>query len=135
MTEIKIQNGCWQNKARQKMCTWKGTKNLITVSKLLQCRILKAGKSDVNGLEAKAEAKTTAKYIQFDAYKSAATLQHCDFVLLSKHIAIMWKSPVDFPKLKMLRVLVYLLKYKFQFLINWIFIAIYGILKLKTFPS
>ena len=43
----------------------------------------------MNGLEAKAEAKTTAKYIQFDAYKSAATLQHCDFVLLSKHIAIM----------------------------------------------
>ena len=41
-------------------------------------------------------------------YKSATTLQHCDFVLLSKHIAIMWKSPVDFPKLKMLRVLVYL---------------------------
>ena len=62
----------------------------------------------MNGLEAKAEAKTTTKYIQFDAYKSAATLQHCDFVLLSKHIAIMWKSPVDFPKLKMLRVLVYL---------------------------
>ena len=56
--------------------------------KLLQCRILKAGKSDANGLEAKAEAKTTAKYIQFDAYKSAATLQHCDFILLSKHIAI-----------------------------------------------
>ena len=68
MTEIKIQNGCWQNKARQKMCSWKGTKNLITVPKLLQCRILKARKSDVNGLEAKAEVKTTAKYIQFDAW-------------------------------------------------------------------
>ena len=78
----------------------------------------KARKNDVNGQEAKTEAKTTAKYIQFDAYKSAATLQHYDFVLLSKHIGIMCKSPVDFPKLKMLRVLVYLLKYKFQFLIN-----------------
>ena len=49
----------------------------------------KARKNDVNGQEAKTEAKTTAKYIQFDAYKSAATLQHCDFILLSKHIAIM----------------------------------------------
>ena len=39
-------------------------------------------------------------------YKSATTLQHCDFLLLSKHIAIMWKSPVDFRKLKMFGVLV-----------------------------
>ena len=61
--------------------------------------------------------------------------QDCDFVLLSKHIAIMWKSPEDFPKLKILRVLVYLLKQKFQFSINGIFIAIYGVLKLKIFPT
>ena len=72
----------------------------------------------MNSLEAKAEVKTTAKYIQFAAWvradnkrgnaetsqgkmevnakmltsalhKSATTLQHCDFILLSKHIAIM----------------------------------------------
>ena len=73
-----------------------------------------------------------AKLLTSALYKSATTLQHCDFVLLSKHIAIMWKSPVDFPKLKMLRVLVYLLKYKFHFNKNWIFVAIYGIQKLKT---
>ena len=34
VTEIKIQNGCWQKKARQKIFTWKGTKNLIIVPKL-----------------------------------------------------------------------------------------------------
>ena len=34
----------------------------------MQCRILKVRKYDVNGLEAKAEVKTTAKYIQFDAW-------------------------------------------------------------------
>ena len=64
-------------------------------------------------------------------YKTATILQHYDFVLLSKHILIMWKSPVDFQKLKMLMVLVYLW-YKFQFNKNWIFVAIYGIQKLKT---
>ena len=47
-------------------------------------------------------------------------------------IAIMWKSPEYFPKFKMARVLVYLLKYKFHFNENWIFVAIYGIQKLKT---
>ena len=65
-------------------------------------------------------------------YETATTPQHFDFVLLSKHIAIMWKSPVDFPKLKMLRVLVYLLKYKFHFNKNCVFVALYGIHKLKT---
>ena len=64
-------------------------------------------------------------------YKTATTLQHYDFVLLSKHILIMWKSPVDFQKLKMLMVLVYLW-YKFHFNKNWIFVAIYGIQKSKT---
>ena len=58
------------------------------------------------------------KMLASDLYKSASTLQHFDFVLLSKHIAIMLKSPVDFAKLKMFRVLVYLLKYNFQFLIT-----------------
>ena len=59
-----------------------------------------------------------AKMLTIALYKSATTLQHHDFVWLSKHIAIIRKSPVDFPELKMLRVLVCLLKYKFQFLIN-----------------
>ena len=48
------------------------------------------------------------------------------------NIAIMQKSPIDFPKLKMLRVLVYLLKQKFPFNKNRIFVAIYGIQRLKA---
>ena len=36
---------------------------------LLQCRILKASKTDVNG----AKVKTTAKYIQFDAWARTGT--------------------------------------------------------------
>ena len=44
----------------------------------------------------------------------------------------MSKSPVDFLKLKILRVLVYLLKHKFHHNENGIFVAIYGIQKLKT---
>ena len=64
-------------------------------------------------------------------YKAVKTLQHYDFVSLSKHIAIMWKS-ADFSKLKMLKVLLYLLKYKFHFKKTRIFVAIYGIHKLKT---
>ena len=35
--------------------------------------MLKARKSDVNGLEAKTELKTTKKYIQFDAWARADT--------------------------------------------------------------
>ena len=70
-------NSKWllKKKAKQKMCTWKGTKNLITktAKTVLQCRILKARKFDVNGLEAKAEVKTTAKHIQFDAWTRADT--------------------------------------------------------------
>ena len=38
--------------------------------------MLKARKSDVNGLEAKAELKTTAKYIQFDAGARADTKRY-----------------------------------------------------------
>ena len=34
----------------------------------MQCKLLKARENDMNGLEAKAEVKTTAKYIQFDAW-------------------------------------------------------------------
>ena len=42
MTEIKIQNGCLQKKARQKICTKESAKTV------LQCRILKASKTDGN---------------------------------------------------------------------------------------
>ena len=38
-----------------------------------------------------------AKMLTIALYKSATTHQHCDFVLLSKHVAIMRKSPVYFP--------------------------------------
>ena len=48
-------------------------------------------------------------------YKTATTLQYYDFVLLSQHIAIILKSLVDFLKMKMLRVFIYLFKYKFHF--------------------
>ena len=64
-------------------------------------------------------------------YKTATIIQHYDFVLLSKHILVMWKSFVDFQYLKMLVVLVYP-SYKFHFNKNWIFVAIYGIQKFKT---
>ena len=78
-----------------------------------------------------------AKMLTRVLYKTATTIQDYHVVLLSKHIAIMWKSPVDFPRLKILGVLVYLLKYKFYFNENWIFAAIYGIqtLKAKTYFS
>ena len=39
----------------------------------MQCKLLKARENDMNGLEAKAEVKTTAKYIQFDAWTRADT--------------------------------------------------------------
>ena len=60
-------------KARQKICTWKGSKNIINLPKLLQCRILKASNTDVNGQVAKAKVLTTAKYIKFDAWARAGT--------------------------------------------------------------
>ena len=37
-----------------------------------------------------------AKMLTRILHKTAVTLQHCDFVLLCRHIAIMWKSSVDF---------------------------------------
>ena len=60
--------------------------------------------------------------------------------MLSKHVVITWKSTVDFPKLKMLWILVYLSKHKFHLNKNWIFLAIYRIyknrkLKTKTFEN
>ena len=41
--------------------------------KLLQCRILKASRTNVNGHVAKAKVQTTAKYIKFDAWARAGT--------------------------------------------------------------
>ena len=71
-------------------------------------------------------------YVKLLHHKVFVTLHHKVFVLLSKHIAIIWKSAVDFPELKILRVLLYLLKYKFHLNKNWIFVPIYGIRILKT---
>ena len=45
-----------------KMCKIKGTKNLITAKTILQCKILKACKGNVNGPEAIAKVQTTTKY-------------------------------------------------------------------------
>ena len=39
----------------------------------LQCRMLKANKTDVNGQEANAKVQTTAKYIQFDTWARTGT--------------------------------------------------------------
>ena len=39
----------------------KGTKDQITAKTVLQCRVLKASKGNVNGEETKAKVQTTAK--------------------------------------------------------------------------
>ena len=41
--------------------------------KLLQCRILKASKTDANGQETKAKVQTTEKYIKFDSWVRTGT--------------------------------------------------------------
>ena len=69
MTEIKIQTG-YRRKRPDKKCSHE--KELETnhcAKKVLQCRILKASKTDVNG----AKVQTTAKYIQFDAWARTGT--------------------------------------------------------------
>ena len=64
MTEKKFKKAA-DIKVQTKNIYKKGTKNLITVTKtVLQCSTLKARKSDVNRLEAKAELQTTAQYIR-----------------------------------------------------------------------
>ena len=65
-------------------------------------------------------------YIKVQQHFSATVL-YCFL-----NIAIMWKPPVDFEKLKMLRALVYLLKYRLHFNKNWIFVAIYVVQKLNA---
>ena len=59
MTEIKIQNGYRQKRPNKK----------YVHENLLQCRILKASKTDVNG----AKVQTTANDIQFDAWARTGT--------------------------------------------------------------
>ena len=55
----KNSNWLLTKKARQKLCTKKNSAKTV-----LQCRIHKASKTDVNGQEAKAKVQTIAKYIQ-----------------------------------------------------------------------
>ena len=55
------------------MCKRKGTKTLITAKTVLQCRILKASKDNVNDEETEAKVQTTAKYMQCDAQARAGT--------------------------------------------------------------
>ena len=67
MSETKIQNGCWQKRLNKKYVQKNCAKTV------LQCRILKASKTDVNGQEIKAKVQTTAKYIQSDALARTGT--------------------------------------------------------------
>ena len=66
---------------------------------VLQCRILKAGKADVNG----AKVQTTAKYGQFDDAWARTGTKRCN----GKTVENLW--------------------YKFHFNKNSIFVAIFGI--------
>ena len=66
LCKMKIQNGCWQ-KWLQKNCTWNGTENLITVPKLYcNAKYWRLGK--MMWMAKRQRQKTTAKYIQFDAW-------------------------------------------------------------------
>ena len=64
MTEIKIQNGYRRKRPDKKMYTKRNQKSNHCAKNVLQCRILKDNKTDVNG----AKVQTTVKYVQFDAY-------------------------------------------------------------------
>ena len=55
----KIQIGCWQKRLDKNYVQKKNCAKTV-----LQCRIHKASKTDVNGQEAKAKVQTIAKYIQ-----------------------------------------------------------------------
>ena len=68
MTEIKIQNDC-----RQKWIDKKYVETKNCAKTVLQCRILKASKSDVNGWDTKAKVQTTSKFIQLDAWTRTGT--------------------------------------------------------------
>ena len=98
MTEIKIQNGYRRKRPDKKMYTKRNQKSNHCAKNVLQCRILKAGKADVNG----AKVQTTAKYGQFDAWTRTGT-KRCN----GKTVENLW--------------------YKFHFNKNSIFVAIFGI--------
>ena len=73
LTNIHVIQNYWNKnskwlltKARYKMYKWNGTKNLITAKTVLQCRIEKTRKGNVNGYKAKAN-------VQINTYKV-----HCD---------------------------------------------------------
>ena len=69
---------------------------------VLQCRILKASKTDVNG----AKVQTAVRYVQFDIWARTGT-KRCN--AKTGKFVYLW--------------------YKFHFNKNWIFVAIYGIRK------
>ena len=69
MTEIKVQNGYRRKKPDKNMYMERNQKSNHCTKNVLQCRILKASKTDVNG----AKVQTTAKYIQLDAWATTAT--------------------------------------------------------------
>ena len=68
MTEIKIQNG-YRRKRPDKKYVHEKELEIHCAKNVLQCRILKASKTDMNG----AKVQTTAKYIQFDAWARTGT--------------------------------------------------------------
>ena len=72
MTEIKTQNGCWQKKLDKRMCTWKGTKNLITVPKLY-CIAEYWRLGIAMWMASSTKVQTISKYIQFDAWARTGT--------------------------------------------------------------
>ena len=69
MTEIKIQNGYRRKRPDKKMYTKRNQKSNHCAKNVLQCRILKDNKTDVNG----AKVQTTVKYVQFDAWARTGT--------------------------------------------------------------
>ena len=72
---------------------------------VLQCRILKASKIDVNG----AKVQTAVRYVQFDTWARTGT-KRCN--AKTGKFVYLW--------------------HKFHLNKNWIFVAIYGIRKSKT---
>ena len=63
MTEIKIQNG------EKNMYTKRNQRCNHSAKNILQCRIVKVSKTDVNG----EKVQTTANYLQFDAWARTGT--------------------------------------------------------------
>ena len=82
MTEIKIRNGYRLKRPDKNIYIKRNQKSNHCAKNVLQCRILKANKTDVNG----AKVETTAKYIQFDAWARTGTNRRyaktCKFVYL-----------------------------------------------------